>query len=120
MDFGFVGVHRTPCGACVGQLVTRRGHKGGDSGGVAVVGSGVHQAFHVSGNQRAVPHGAELHSGFGTRCRACGAEHIAAIHDHLHRAAGFLGEYHGERLKIDGGFTAKAAADLGGGDLDLT
>ena len=118
MDFGFVCVDRTAGGARVGQLVTRRGHKGGDTGGVTVVGSGVHEAFDVGGHQLAITRSAQLDLCLGTRRRASGTEHVAAIHHHLHGAAGLLCEHHGKRLEIHGRFTAKTTADFRGRHLD--
>ena len=79
---------------------------------VAVIGPRIHQALNVCRDQFAVAGRAKLHLGLRTGCRTGGAEHITAVHDHLHRAAGFLSEYHGKRLEIDGGFSTDTAANV--------
>jgi len=50
---------------------------------------------------------------------ARGLEDFFARHDHLHRTLGLARERDGERLEVDHGLAAEAAADLGGGDADL-
>ncbi len=54
-----------------------------------------------------------------TRSRACGAEHLFTVHDQFYRPPGFFRERHGQRLEIDGGLAAEAAADLGRHDFEL-
>ena len=62
---------------------------------------------------RAVLLGADLDPDVRARGRAGGAEHLLAGHHHLHRPAGLLRQRERQRLEVDDGLAAEAAADLG-------
>ena len=56
---------------------------------------------------------ADLDPHRGARGRARGLEHLVAAHHDLDRPSRFLGEQSRDRLEIDDGLAAEAAADLG-------
>src|SRR5262249_47019098 len=72
-----------------------------------------------AGDELAVLRGAHLDLDGGARGRARGLEDLLARHDHLHRTLGLPRERQGQRLQIDDGLAAEAAADLRGGHADL-
>ncbi len=69
--------------------------------------------------QPAILLGPELDLDDRTRRRPGAAEHLLAAHNHLDRPAGHLRHRQGQRLEINQGLAAKAAADLGRDRADL-
>ncbi len=82
-------------------------------------GAGLVLQHDIGGGDRPVVLGAELDLDHRARGRAGGAEHLVAGHHQLHRRAGLARKRQRERLQIDGGLAAEAAADLGRGDPDV-
>ena len=84
--------------------------------------AGISAAFvdqlRAGGDHGAVALRAELHIGLDARGRTRSAQHFLARHDHLDRQIGLARQGHGQRLEIEGGLAAEAAADFAGDDLD--
>ena len=75
-------------------------------------GAGLELELALGGGDRAVLFDADLDPHRGARGRARGLEHLVAAHHDLHRLPGLFGQQCGDRLEIDDGLAAKAAADL--------
>ena len=82
-------------------------------------GARLHLDDALGGDDAAILLGADLHLDVAARRRAGGAEHIVARHGHLHRLARLLAEPDGQRLEIDHGLAAEAAADFRRRHADL-
>jgi hypothetical protein len=74
----------------------------------------------LRGDDLAVLGGADLHGALRAGGRPGRPHHLFAGHHHLHRTAGFFGEECRQRLEVNDGLAAKAAADLGGDGADVT
>ena len=81
-------------------------------------GAGLVLELGFRGDDAPVLLGADLDAHVRARGRARGAEHLLARHHHLHGAPGLLGQRQCDRLEVDHGLAAEAAADLRRGDAD--
>ena len=118
-DLRAVGDDVEAVGVDVRDVVGREGAPGGTTDRRTGKGAGLQAEGAAGGDQRAVLHGADLDLAVRARRRARGVEHLGTRHDHLDRAAGLLRQHQRQRLEIDDGLAAEAAADLGGNGADV-
>ena len=107
-------------GVHVGEVVGRNGAADGAADRRAREGARLQPHGRLQGGYLAVLGGADLDGARRARGRARGAKHVLAVHDDLDRAPGLARQHHGQRLQIDDGLAAEAAADLGGYRAHLT
>ena len=103
----------------VGHVVGRKHAHGTRAERAARIGAGFVDELRVHGDDGAVALAADLRGIDRAGRRAGGAEDVFASHHHLHRAAALLRQLERERLEVDGGLAAEAAADLAGDHADV-
>ena len=100
--------------------VVRRQHRHAAGGhGRAGERSGLERQFKLGCGDAALAVGPDLGPDMRARRRPGRAQHFATRHDHLDRPPGLLRQQQSQRLQINGGLAAEAAADLGRHDLDV-
>ena len=98
----------------IGEIVGRDRAAHGAADRRAGERAGLQPHRRLQGRDLAVLGGTHLDRHRRSRGGPRGAEHLLAAHHHLDRAAGLAREDQRQRLEVDDGLAAEAAADLGG------